>query len=98
MPLDTAPAEVDDESTDIDNDSEFDGIRSASMATVARDVLGEWKLLLGSVAALALAGHAFVYNQNMPNGYVPFFTVLAGFLVAYAYHDMRTTGNLDLTY
>ena len=98
MPLDTAPAETDDESTETDNDAGSDGIRSASMAAITRDALGEWKLLLGAVAALAVAGHAFLYNQNMPNGYVPFFGVLAAAMVAYAYHDMRTTGDLDVAY
>lgn len=97
MPLDTAPADVDEEDNESDNESD-DDIHSASIGTIAKDALGEWKLWLGAAAALAVAGHAFRYNQNMPNGYVPFFTVFAGLMVAYAYHDMQTTADIDVTH
>lgn len=79
----------------VDTDSERqEGDDAPGLTTIARDVLREWKLWLAMLAALGIAGYAFVFDRGMPNGYVPFFTLLGTFAALYGFHDMRTTPNL----
>lgn len=80
-------------SVDTDSESQVDA-RGSGLTTIAKDALGEWKLWLTMLAAISIAGYALVFNRNMPNGYVPFFTVLGTLAALYGFHDMRTTRDL----
>ena len=80
-------------SVDTDSESQVDA-RGSGLTTIAKDFLGEWKLWLTMLAAISIAGYALEFNRNMPNGYVPFFTVLGTLAALYGFHDMRTTRDL----